>query len=45
MSLEDIQGYGLLLAKVISEVCDGVSGVADERGLGLGTVILLSTDV
>jgi hypothetical protein len=36
---------GVLLSNVISEVCNGVLGVADELGLGLGAMVLLSANV
>jgi hypothetical protein len=34
-----------ILAQVIAEVGDSVLGVADELGLGLGTVVLLAIDI
>lgn len=35
----------LLLANIVSEVCDGVLRVADQLGLGLSTVEFLSVNV
>lgn len=35
----------LLLAQVVSEVGDGVLGVADKLGLGLGTVVFFAINV
>lgn len=34
-----------ILAQVVSEVCDGVGGIADELGFGLCAVVLLALDV